>query len=97
MSRSLSQESIVLGETNPETIEDIADFAPFSSMFDTTISITNRGTTTVPRARLSIYWPLNAPVTCDDPSMDVACRRFYLYPIGVDGVRFSCSMFLIIL
>ena len=96
MSRSLSRESIVLGETNPEAIENIADFAPSSSMFETTISITNRGATSVPRAELSIYWPLNAPVTCGDPSADEACR-FYLYPIQVDGVRFPCSMFSTIL
>ena len=94
MSRSLTQESIVLGETNPENVSDVAEFAPPSSIFDATFSITNLGSTRVPFARLSIFWPLIAPVGCGDLSTDEDCR-FYLYPIrtddGVsyDGMRYS--------
>lgn len=75
----------MLGETNPDNISDVADFAPSSSLFDAIFSITNLGSTRVPFAQLSIYWPLNAP-DCDDPSAE-NCRRFFLYPIQADGVR----------
>ena len=84
MFRSLTQESILLGETNPGNILDVAQFAPPSSIFDAIFSVTNLGSTRVPFAQLSIFWPLNAPVDCGDPSMDENCR-FYLYPIRTDG------------
>ena len=86
MFRSLTQESIVLGETNPSrSISDVAQFAPPSSIFDAIFSITNLGSTRVPFARLTIFWPLNAPVA---ENCDGDCRRFYLYPIRTDdGVR----------
>ena len=87
ISRSLTQESIVLGETNPGGISDVAQFAPPSSIFNAIFSITNLGSTRVPFAQLSIFWPLDAPVDCDDRSTDEDCR-FYLYPIQTDdGVR----------
>ena len=88
MSRSLTPESIVLGETNPGSVSDVAEFAPSSSIFDAIFSITNLGSTRVPSAQLSIFWPLNAPVDCGDPTdnitSDDADCRFYLYPIRTD-------------
>lgn len=78
VSRSLQQETIVLGETNPSQISYIMDFAPSSSIIDVTFSVTNVGTTRVPSALLTIYWPFNSPVD----------SQYYLYPIQAEGVRY---------
>ena len=78
--RSVSHEAIVVGETNPTMIIDVSEFAPISSVFSTTFSITNLGTTRVPLAQLSIFWPLNTPENDN--------QNYYLYPIRTDdGVR----------
>ena len=63
----------MVGQTNPSRITDVAHFAPTNSVFRTTFSITNLGTTRVPSGRLSIFWPLNTDG-----------RNYYLYPIRTD-------------
>ena len=79
--RSVSQETVVVGQTNPSVITDVAQFAPLSSVFSATFSVTNLGTTRVPSAQLSIFWPLNTPNDGDH-------NYYYLYPIQTnDGVR----------
>ena len=80
VSRSLTQETIVVGETNPSQISYIMDFAPSSSIIDVTFSVTNVGTTRVPLAELTIFWPFDSP---DD-------SHYYLYPIQANGVRYVC-------
>ena len=75
--RSLTQESIVLGETNPETIENVTNLAPTSSMFEAIFSVTNNGSTQIPSAQLTIHWPLDVP----------GSENYFLYPIRTDGVR----------
>ena len=75
-----SQESIVVGQTNPSRITDVAQFAPISSVFEMTFPVSNLGPTRIPSAQVSIFWPLRTP--SDDNS------NYYLYPIQVDnGVR----------
>lgn len=78
----------MLGETNPTGITDVGEFAPTSSIFQATFSITNNGTTLVPSAQLSIFWPLNTP--------DSDNQNYFLYPIrtndGVSCVKFICIM-----
>ena len=81
--RLLSQESVVVGETNPGRISDVSDFAPSSSTFMATFSVTNSGSSRVPSTRLNIYWPLVAPESV-----------FYLYTIGTDdGVRYTMYIY----
>jgi len=63
----------VLGETNPEGITVVSDFAPSSSEFTATITVTNNGSSTIPNVRVTIYWPLRAPE-----------GRYYLYTISAN-------------
>ena len=74
--RSSTHQSIVLGETNPSMITDVAHFAPSSSAFRMTFSVSNLGPTRVPSAQVSIFWPLRTPG--DDNS-------YYLYPVQTGG------------
>ena len=56
--------SVVLGENNPVITNE------------STVANLSSGPSTIPNARLTIFWPYYAPG--DD--------RFYLYPFQIDGV-----------
>ena len=74
--RSSTHQSIVLGETNPSMITDVAHFAPFNSAFRMTFSVSNLGPTHVPSAQVSIFWPLKTPGND---------KIYYLYPVRTGG------------
>ena len=70
--------SVVLGENNPVITNEstVTNLSSASQRIEGNFVIDNAGPSTIPNARLTIFWPYYAPGN----------DRFYLYPYQIDGV-----------
>ena len=68
---------VILGESNPVITNEssVDDLSSQSQRVEGNFVVDNAGPTTIPNARLTIFWPY-----------DAGDERFYLYPYQIEGV-----------